>query len=151
MKIVMVESPFEPSADVVAQYRGRYSRAELLRQNLVYARLCLTNAIGRGETPLASHLLYSQVEVEQEVRDKAAAEMYNRADLAALYVDLGVSEEMREAQEYAKLLGVDVTRRMLFADADTARARLHERDLVTFPRLEELQAEEFRTRGKVGA
>jgi hypothetical protein len=157
MKIVIVESPFKPSDDTVARYRGQYSRAELLRQNLVYARLCLLNALGRGESPLVSHLLYTQVWGEsndlREAGIKAGIEMYQRADQAALYVDLGVSEGMKEGQAHAQLIGVDTSRRLLFAtNEDGVRANLHERPLACFPYLDELLAKEAGTRGaKVGA
>lgn len=150
MRIVIVESPFKPSDDTVAQYRGRYSRAELLRQNLVYARLALLNALGRGEAPLASHLLYTQVWAEsndlREAGIKAGIEMYHRVDLSALYVDLGVSAGMKLGQEHASLIGVETTRRLLFAThEDGVRANLHERDLATFPYLDELLAKEATT------
>jgi hypothetical protein len=156
MKIVILESPFKPSDDAVAHYRGQYSRAELLRQNLVYARLCLLNALGRGESPLASHLLYTQVWDEsndlREAGIKAGIELYQRADLSALYVDLGVSDGMKEGQAHAQLIGVETTRRLLFAThEDGVRANLHERSLAGFPYLDELLAKENTTRnGNVG-
>lgn len=151
MKIVIIESPFQPSDATVAQYLGRYTRAELLRQNLVYARLCLLNALGRGESPLASHLLYTQVWSEsndlREAGIKAGIEMYQRADLSALYVDLGVSAGMKHGQEHAKLIGVETSRRLLFATSeDGVRENLHERPLATFPYLDELLAKETATR-----
>lgn len=150
MKIVIVESPFKPSDETVARYRGVYSRAELLRQNLVYARLCLLNALGRGEAPLASHLLYTQVWSEtddlREAGIRAGVELYQRADLSALYVDLGVSAGMKHGQSHATLIGVETTRRLLFAtNEDGVRANLHERELATFPFLDELRAAENTT------
>jgi hypothetical protein len=150
MKIVIIESPFKPSNETVAQYVGRYSRAELLRQNLVYARLCLLNSLGRGESPLASHLLYTQVWSEsndlREAGIKAGIEMYHRADLSALYVDLGVSAGMRHGQDHAKLIGVETTRRMIFAtNEDGVRENLHERGLATFPYLDDLLSKEAAT------
>lgn len=155
MQIVIIESPFKPSEETVKQYLGRYSRAELLRQNLVYARLCLLNSLGRGESPLASHLLYTQVWSEsddlREAGIKAGIEMYHRADLSALYVDLGVSSGMKHGQAHAELVGVASTRRLLFAThEDGVRANLHERGLPCFPYLDELLAKEGTTRSGVG-
>lgn len=150
MQIVIIESPFKPSDETVARYRGQYSRAELLRQNLVYARLCLLNSLGRGESPLASHLLYTQVLSEsndlREAGIKAGIEMYHRAGLSALYVDLGVSAGMKNAQSHAQLIGVETTRRLLFAaHEDGVRENLHERELATFPYLDELLGKEAMT------
>ena len=155
MKIVIVESPFKPSEETVKRYAGKYSRAELLRQNLIYARLCLLNSLGLGESPLASHLLYTQVWSEsndlREAGIKAGIELYQRADLSAAYVDLGVSSGMKHGYEHARLIGVETTRRLLFAThEDGVRASLAERDLVMFPYLEELQAEEYRAARSVG-
>jgi hypothetical protein len=141
MKIVMVESPFEPSREVVAQYRGRYSAAELLRQNLVYARRCLCHALSRGESPIASHLLFGQIDAKREEIDRAAAELYHRVDAVAFYIDLGFVAAMRDGQAHARLLGLEVTHRILFnSAAEDVRAQLASCDLVTFPRLEDLRA-----------
>jgi hypothetical protein len=151
--IVCIESPFKPSDADISKYAGRYSPAELLRQNLVYARLALDSALKRGETPFASHLLYTQVWSEKpELREagiKAGIEMHKRADVIALYVDLGVSSGMRAASDHAGLIGCSQERRIIL-DAE-ARGRdprelLAEMDLVTFPYLEELNAAEYRTR-----
>ena len=53
MYIVVIESPFKPSEEDVKTYAERYSRAELLRQNLIYAKLAVKNSLDRGEAPLA--------------------------------------------------------------------------------------------------
>lgn len=94
-------------------------------------------------------MLYTQVWSEsndlREAGIKAGIELYHRADLSALYVDLGVSAGMKHGQEHARLIGVETTRRLLFATSEEGvRASLHERDLATFPYLEELQAAEYR-------
>jgi hypothetical protein len=160
VKIVCLESPFKPSDADVEQYAGRYSRAELLRQNLVYARMLLLNSLLRGEAPTASHLLYTQVWSENpELRAngiKAGIEFHNRCDLVALGVDLGVSSSgMKLAQDNARLIGVALERRAIIdvSDGRDPRDLLAARDLDTFPYLEELRAEEYRAErnGKAGA
>lgn len=158
MKIVCLESPFKPSAADIATYVGRYSAADLLRQNLIYARMLLLNSLLQGETPVASHLLYTQVWSEKpELRDagiKAGIEMHKRSDLVALGVDLGVSSGMKLASDHATLIGVAQTRRVLLsAGTRDPRELLAEMDLATFPYLEELQAAEYRAsrNGKAGA
>jgi hypothetical protein len=152
VKIVVIESPFKPSDSDVAKYEGRYSRAELLRQNLVYARMLLLNSLLQGETPVASHLLYTQVWSEKdELREagiKAGIELHKRADLVALGVDLGMSNGMRLAADHASLIGVAQTRRVIIdvSGGRDARELLAEMDLQTFPYLEELNAEEYRAK-----
>jgi hypothetical protein len=157
MILVMVESPFKPTDDEVARYAGRYSRAELLRQNLVYARLALCDALRRNEAPAASHLLYTQVwsesDEERVAGIKAGVEWAHRADLCALYVDLGISSGMKLTADNARLIGLDQTRRMIL-DAGAGRDPRDElavRDLPSFPYLEELRADEWLAQQGVGA
>jgi len=148
MKIVCLESPFKPSAEDVVRYVGRYTEADLLRQNIIYARMALLSCLLRGEAPLASHLLYTQVWSERaDLRDagiKAGIEMHHRCDLVALFRDLGVSKGMQLASDNAKLLGVDQVSRSCLdcIDVDDARAQLAERQLDSFPFLEQLMASE---------
>lgn len=149
MHIVCVESPFKPSQEDLGRYEGRYSEAELLRQNIIYARLAVLNSLARGETPFASHLLYTQVWTERaELRDagiKAGSEMHHRSDTVALYTDLGVSSGMRKADAHAELLGVHRTRRIILDSlhrGQDPRDYLAKLPLPSFPYLEELQAAE---------
>lgn len=148
MRIVCLESPFKPSEDDIATYAGRYSPAELLRQNLIYARLALLNSLKLGEAPLASHLLYTQVWSEgSETREngiKAGIEMHHRADLVAFYVDLGMSSGMQRAAMNAKLINTEQARRAIL---DSSRGRdprelLARHTLGSFPYLEELERSE---------
>ena len=157
MRIVCLESPFKPTEDEIVRYAGRYSAAELLRQNLIYARLCLLNSLKQGEAPLASHLLYTQVYTEApELRAagiKAGIQMHHRCDLVVLCIDLGVSSGMRLAADNAKLINTEQTRRSILdsADGKDPRAQLAKMELATFPYLEELQrserADDFQARG----
>lgn len=146
MRIVCLESPFKPSEGDIAKYAGRYSAAELLRQNLAYARLALLNALKLGEAPLASHLLYTQVWSETaDLRDagiKAGIELHHRADLVALYVDLGTSGGMKLASDNARLVGTEITTRSILdvRDGRDPREILARMELGTFPYLEELYA-----------
>lgn len=148
MLIVCIESPFKPSERDVKEYEGRYSRAELLRQNLIYARLALLNSLLRGEAPLASHLLYTQVWSEKpELREsgiKAGLEVHHMCALVALYVDLGVSAGMKAAEDHAHLLGTERGRRTVL---DSSRGRdpreqLAGMELTGFPYLEDLEEAE---------
>lgn len=71
-------------------------------RNRRYARRCLRDSLGRGEAPMASHLLYTQPGV---LRDHVAEERWwginaglswgGVADATVVYVDRGLSDGMR--------------------------------------------------------
>lgn len=84
MKRVILESPL--AGDVVG--------------NMAYARECLLDSLRRGEAPLASHLLYTQVLDDNATLDRkrgieAGLAWGKVADLTVVYQDLGISEGMR--------------------------------------------------------
>jgi hypothetical protein len=90
MKLVIIESPF--AADTK-------ERSEL---HVRYARAALRDSLMRGEAPLASHLLYTQPgvlddndELERFVGIEAGLEWGTKADMVAVYEDLGVSHGMQ--------------------------------------------------------
>lgn len=85
MRLVIVESP----------YAGDVER------NVAYARACLRDSLQRGEAPLASHLLYTQPGILDDDKPDERAHGINaglewgaRADMTAVYTDLGVSRGM---------------------------------------------------------
>lgn len=156
MLIVCIESPFKPAESEVKEYEGRYSRAELLRQNLVYARLALLNSLLRGEAPLASHLLYTQVWSEKpELRAggiMAGIEVHHVCGLVALYTDLGVSTGMKAAEDHAALIHAERGRRTILdahANGKDPRLVLAATPLTGFPYLEELQALDRASEGRI--
>lgn len=88
MKLVVIESP----------YAGDVER------NVAYARAAMRDSLLRGEAPIASHLLYTQegilddlVAGERAQGIEAGLLWARHADLAAFYVDLGISNGMAEA------------------------------------------------------
>jgi hypothetical protein len=97
MRHVFVESPF----------RGR-TRDEMIK-NVRYARACMRDCLLRGETPYASHLLYTQegvldddVPEERELGIRAGVEWARVANaLHVVYTDLGISFGMRRGIEGA--------------------------------------------------
>ena len=104
MKLVIVESP----------YAGDVER------NVQYARSAMLDCLIRGEAPLASHLLYTQV------LDDAAPEsrrMGIEAGLAwgwhahatVVYTDLGVTPGMQQGVERANQQGRMVVTRSIAA------------------------------------
>lgn len=84
MNLVIIESPY--SGDV--------------EKNIKYARECLLDSLRRGEAPYASHLLYTQVlddtALDQRHQGMEAGFAWGtKADMVAVYTDLGISDGMR--------------------------------------------------------
>lgn len=97
MKRVIIESPYAGDID----------------NNVSYARLCLKDSLMRGEAPIASHLLHTQVlddtiKEEREMGIKAGLEWLRVAELMAVYVDLGISKGMKSAINEASIEGVQI-------------------------------------------
>jgi hypothetical protein len=86
MKKVVIESP----------YAGDVAR------NVEYARRCLADSLNRGESPIASHLLLTQVlddtkPDERTLGINAGLEWLKVADLQVFYIDHGWSDGMKKA------------------------------------------------------
>lgn len=69
--------------------------------NVRYSRRCLRDSLNRGESPFASHLLYTQKEVlDDKIPDErrkgiaAAVAWLEVADAVAVYMDLHVTPGM---------------------------------------------------------
>jgi hypothetical protein len=85
MRRVIVESPF--GGDV--------------ERNLRYLRACMADCLARGESPYASHALYTQPGVlddtkpDERAKGIAAGFVWRRAaDATVFYLDLGTSRGM---------------------------------------------------------
>ncbi len=141
MKRVVVESPFNPPS---VELCVPWSRYEVARQNLVYARLAMVDSLDRGESPFLSHLLYTQVWGESpSLRARgiaAGTAQIEVADSVAFYVDLGFSPGMLRAQQLA---GSKAVERRLSAGMDepTVRMWLTHRPLDGWPLLDQLVRE----------
>lgn len=88
MRRVVMESP----------YAGK-TQAEVDR-NVAYARECLVDCLRKNESPLAGHLLYTQVLEEGTDRKLGLAAhlaWIECADDLIVYTDLGISPGMQEA------------------------------------------------------
>lgn len=102
MRLVEIESPF--AGDVA--------------HNVNYARAALLDSLKRGEAPFASHLLYTQVldDTVPELRKQgmeAGKAWTDRADLIAVYTDLGISDGMKWGIEQAEKRGIEVVHRTI--------------------------------------
>ena len=107
MKLTIIESPY--AGDTFA--------------NTEYARACLLDSLNRGEAPIASHLLYTQVlddadPAERDIGIKAGHEWLRRADLVAVYADNGISAGMMRGIKAAKLANVEVEYRLMYLGRD---------------------------------
>jgi len=90
IKKVVLESPFKGNIGF----------------NIDYAKKCVLDSLNRGESPIASHLLYTQKDIlddsvpaERELGINAGIAWLDVADIHAFYVDLGMSDGMKKALE----------------------------------------------------
>lgn len=90
--IVIIESPFAGDT----------------KRNTAYARAALRDSLLRGEAPFASHLLYTQpgvlrddVPAERALGIDAGLYLARKADLTAVYVDIGISAGMQAGIDHA--------------------------------------------------
>jgi hypothetical protein len=91
MKRVIIESPLSGEVEV----------------NRQYARACLFDSLKRGEAPLASHLLYTQVlddgiEEERRMGMEAGFAWNLKAEEVVVYTDRGISKGMKAGIKLAQ-------------------------------------------------
>lgn len=99
MRLVIIESPY--AGDV--------------QRNVEYARKAVADSLKRGEAPFASHLLYTQEGILDDTKKEerslgmfAGFEWGKRADLVAVYQDLGVTSGMKAGITRAEKQGIPV-------------------------------------------
>jgi len=107
MKRVILESPF----------------AGEVERNLKYGRACVRDSLLRGESPIASHLLYTQdgvlddtVPAERAHGIDAGLAWRDVSDGTVVYTDFGISRGMEYGIRRAKESGKTVDERTLPAD-----------------------------------
>ncbi|MBC8719329.1 hypothetical protein [Ochrobactrum sp. Marseille-Q0166] len=104
--LVIIETPY--SGDVEA--------------NTAYARACLLDSLQRGEAPIASHLLHTQVlddtqPDERSLGIEAGLAWYRVATKCVVYTDRGISGGMRKGLVQAMQHDVTVEYRSIDARA----------------------------------
>lgn len=118
MKRVILESPYAGSSSlkVVALVQRWLNRR--------YARRCVRDSLTRGESPIASHLLYTQPGIlrdadphERQWGIDAGLTWREVADASVVYVDRGVSSGMCYGIEAARAAGRPVEFRSLTGKA----------------------------------
>jgi hypothetical protein len=104
MRLVILESP----------YAGR------VELNITYARAAMRDCLKRGEAPFASHLLYTQDDIlndldptERTLGIEAGLAWGVKAEATVVYIDLGISSGMQKGIERAMQEGRPVEKRRL--------------------------------------
>lgn len=111
MRRVILESPF----------------AGEVGKHVAYAKLCVRDCLARGESPLASHLLFTQPGIlddgkpdEREMGIEAGLAWQPVCDAIVVYIDHGVSSGMARAIDRATANGVQIEFRHLFKQDEAA-------------------------------
>lgn len=104
MRLVIIESP----------YAGDIER------NLRYARACIRHSLLSGESPIASHVLYTQEGIlddsdpgERRLGIHAGIAWYHVANFCAVYSDFGISNGMMQGIEFASGAKIQIEFRTL--------------------------------------
>lgn len=107
MRRVILESP----------YAGNWLQRWI---NVRYARRCVRDALQRGESPIASHLLYTQKGVlddtkatERQWGIDAGLAWKAVAEASVVYTDRGISSGMLYGIEAAKQAGLQIEYRKI--------------------------------------
>ncbi len=117
--IVIIESPFKGES-----FAERTEESyQLLQENKAYAQQALKHSLDEGEAPFASHLLYTQVLDDKDVGERRKGietgwSFLKRADLMAVYDDLGISSGMRMSIAKAKEFGITIEYRSILKKSD---------------------------------
>jgi len=116
MRRVVVESPFRTTDIKVAGHTITIKEDD----NVAYARACLHDCLQRGESPYASHLLYTQpgvlddsVPEERAKGIEAGLEWKRSADASIVYCDRGVTAGMILGIQPSEKIGQPVEYRQL--------------------------------------
>lgn len=104
MRLVILESPY--AGDVEA--------------NIAYAKRCVLDCLTKGEAPIASHLLFTQPGVlddlkseERQLGIEAGLAWMRVCEAVVAYLDRGISKGMVLALTEAKILGVPIEYRSI--------------------------------------
>ena len=102
MKRVIIESPY----------------AGDIKRNIKYARKCLLDSLQRGEAPIASYLLYTQV-LDDTIPEQrtlgidAGLEWLKSAEKHVFYIDYGYSDGMARAMQRALRNNIEIEERTI--------------------------------------
>ena len=104
VKLVAIESPYQGNVEL----------------NLRYLCACMADSFARGEAPFASHGIYTRPGVlrdevpEERARGmKAGFAWAAKAEIRAIYLDLGMSDGMRDGRAHAREIGQRIEYRLV--------------------------------------
>ena len=99
----MMKTPFDMTTVILeSPYAGKP------QLHVRYARAAMRDSLLRGEAPMVSHLLYTQVLDDEDPTDRAmgiAAGLAWEADKTVVYTDCGVSRGMEHGIREAQVAG----------------------------------------------
>jgi hypothetical protein len=108
VRLVILESPYAASEGASVE------------DHILYARRCVHDSLLRGESPIASHLLYTQPGVldDDKPEERAAGIAAGHAwlpvaSLSVVYEDYGISRGMTMGIEMARTHGIVVEKRTI--------------------------------------
>ena len=86
-----------------------------VERNIAYARRCVADCLKRGESPIASHLLFTQPGIlrdeipdERRLGIEAGLSWIHVADLMVVYTDHGISDGMEAGMQRARRYRVPI-------------------------------------------
>lgn len=92
MDLVILESPYAENNGIS------------VKEHIEYAQKCVKDSLVRGESPIASHLLYTQDGIlddnnpeERELGIRVGLEWRRVANKSVFYIDYGFSDGMRDS------------------------------------------------------
>ena len=125
MKRVILESPFKGNINFITDKWGIDAAIDIYESKIMldefkrYAQRCVLDCLKREESPIASHLIFTQV-LDDNIPDmrligiKASFAWHNVADYVVVYIDYGISEGMQEGIENAEKTGLTIHYRKLY-------------------------------------
>lgn len=91
-----------------------------IERNVKYARMCVKDSLMRGESPIASHLIYTQegilndlIPEERTLGINAGLAWKDVADKHVFYIDYGYSKGMVYAKEYSTKNNIPIEERFI--------------------------------------
>jgi len=116
--LVLIESPFGIGGFEHSATFEHTPMQDVFERNALYARAAMYDSLMRGEAPLASHLIYTQVlddtvSEHRKMGIEAGLAWGQQAKLTAVYTDLGISDGMKTGIDRAEREGRPVEHRQL--------------------------------------
>lgn len=108
--------PCRPFVVLESPYSSQSTKGLVERHN--YAKAILNDSISRGEAPFLSHLFYTQflndkLKAERRLGMEVGWAVLRKADLVAVYLDLGWSDGMVEGLLEAARVGIPWEKRKI--------------------------------------